>query len=150
MKGTTMSDETRMEAGDDPADFTVDQVNDYLNRTEGAGSEAHTAVLAAERQGQARKGILGAYDAEGSDKPEDDSDGRLTTKGATFQEAAEDAEPDTKGYLGESPEAIRVGRRDKGLSQRNPAVMNQGGQVPDPSPFVDDSEAIASLKADQD
>lgn len=138
------ADETRMVAGDDPKDFTVTQVNDYLNTTGGTEDPEHQRVLEAERNGEKRKGILG------DDEPEADTDGRVSTAGASFQEAAEAATPDPKGYWGTSPEAERVGRRDKGLSQRNPAVMNQGGQVPDPSPYVDDSEAIAALKADDD
>lgn len=129
---------------------TNDDVNDYI----GAHPEEREAVLAAEADGQGRKGILEGPHANAEPAPEpgqeDGDNTALTTKGATFQEAAEDAEPDAKGYLGESPEAIRVGRRDKGLSQKNPAVMNQGGQVPDPSPFVDDRKAIKSLKSIKD
>lgn len=134
-----MSETTaRMEAGDNPGDFTVDQVNDYLQRTEGAGSEEHTRVLAAEREGQARKGILGD---DATPQP-----GETSTRGGTFQEVTADApEPDPRGYLGTSPEAERTGRRDKGLSQRNPAILS-GGPVPDSSPNVDDSEAIEALR----
>ena len=139
------NDDTAMKAGDDPKDFTVTQVNDYLNTLSGTEDEEHQRVLQAERDGEARKGILGSDEPE----PEADTDGRLSTQGASFSEAAEAATPDPKGYWGQSPEAERTGRRDKGLSQRNPAVMNQGGSVPDPSPYVDDSEAIASLKADE-
>lgn len=123
----------------DPTDYSVDEVNDYLNTLSGTDDPEYQRVLQAERDGKARKGILG------DDEPEADTDGRMSTRGASFQEAAEAAEPDPKGYLGESPEAIRTGRRDKGLSQKNPAVMNQGGAVPDPSPAVDDSEAIKAL-----
>ena len=45
-----------MQEGDDPADFTVDQVNAYL---EEADEDEVDRVLEAERQGEARKGILG-------------------------------------------------------------------------------------------
>jgi hypothetical protein len=140
-----------MTMGDyDPSDYNVDQVNEYLANAN--DEDEVNRVLEAERQGQARKGILeGPHNPQPiHDEPEDDTDGRVSTAGASFQEAAEAATPDPKGYWGTSPEAERVGRRDKGLSQRNPAVMNQGGQVPDPSPYVDDSEAIAALKADDD
>lgn len=140
----------------DPNDYTVDQVNDYLAN---ADEDEAKRVLEAESNGQARKGVMeGPHNpAPGESTPEQseaEADaqaeaGRLSTKGADFSEAAEAATPDPKGYLGESPEAIRTGRRDKGLSQRNPAVMNQGGAVPDPSPYVDDSEAIAALKDDE-
>lgn len=45
-----------MGEGDDPADFTVDQVNAYL---ENAEEDEVERVLEAERDGEARKGILG-------------------------------------------------------------------------------------------
>ena len=140
------ADETRMQAGDDPKDFTVTQVNDYLNTLTGTDDPEHQRVLAAEADGEKRKGILGEPTEPGQ---EEGDQAPLTTKGASFEDAAKDATPDPKGYWGQSPEAERTGRRDKGLSQRNPAVMNQGGQVPDPSPHVDDSEAIAALKDDE-
>jgi hypothetical protein len=127
---------------------TNDDVNDYIAEH----PDEREAVLAAERDGQARKGILEGPHADApdlrtdSEREADEQAAASRTKGATFQEAAEAAEPDEVGYVGTSPEAERVGRRDKGLSQRNPAVMNQGGQVPDATPSVDDSEAIESLK----
>jgi hypothetical protein len=133
---------------------TNDDVNDYI----GEHPEEREAVLAAEREGQARKGILEGPHADAPDQRTDTereadeqaaASGHLTTEGVKFADAAKDATPDPKGYWGQSPEAERTGRRDKGLSQRNPAVMNQGGSVPDPSPYVDDSEAIAALKADE-
>lgn len=140
----------------DPNDYNVDQVNEYLASADETEAKR---VLDAEAKGQARKGILeGPHNPPpGETTPEEtqaEADaqaeaGRLTTKGASFEDAAKDAAPDPKGYWGQSPEAERTGRRDKGLSQRNPAVMNQGGQVPDPSPHVDDSEAIAALKDDE-
>lgn len=45
-----------MQEGDDPADYTVEQVKAYL---EDASDEEHDRVIAAEEQGEARKGILG-------------------------------------------------------------------------------------------
>lgn len=45
-----------MTAGDDPNDFTVDQVNAYLKT---ASDEEKERVLQAERDGQARKTIVG-------------------------------------------------------------------------------------------
>lgn len=142
----------------DPNEQTVDQVNEHLATIDTSTPEGEAEVqriLQAERDGKARVGVLeGPHNpAPGTSTPEeteaeaDAANGRTDTKGATFQEAAEAAEPDETGYVGTSPEAERVGRRDKGLSQRNPAVMNQGGQVPDATPSVDDSEAIESLKS---
>lgn len=71
-----------------------------------------------------------------------------TTKASTFQEAAATVDLDQareQGYIGTSPEAERTGRRDKGLSQRNPAILN-GDPVPDARPQVDDAGAIKALK----
>jgi hypothetical protein len=150
VKGTTVAtDYTEVLSG------TNDDVNDYISQH----PDEREAVLAAEADGQGRKGILEGPHAEAPDERTNTereadeqaaSSGHLTTKGETFDQAAEAATPDPKGYWGQSPEAERTGRRDKGLSQKNPAVMNQGGNVPDPSPYVDDSEAIAALKADKD
>lgn len=128
-----MADETTMQTGDDPGDFTVEQVQAHLD---GADKDERTRVLDAERAGKARVGILGS-----GETPED------TTKGQTFSEAAKAATPDEVGYLGFSPEAERTGRADKGLSQANPAIM-RGGPVPDVRASVDDSEALAALKSD--
>lgn len=123
---------------------TNDDVNTYISEH----PEEREAVLAAEREGQARKGIL---EGPHNPAPKDDLDGDgtpATTKGQTFAQAAEAfQESSEQGYLGTSPEAERVGRRDKGLSQRNPAIM-EGGPIPDPSPHVDDSEAISALRSD--
>lgn len=63
------------------------------------------------------------------------------TKGATFEQAAQDADPAEVGYIGTSPERERTGLSDKGLSQQNPAVM-EGGPIPDARPGVDDSDAL--------
>lgn len=54
--GSTPQEPKVMGEGDDPADFTVDQVNAYL---EEASEEEVDRVLEAERAGEARKGILG-------------------------------------------------------------------------------------------
>lgn len=65
-----MTDESKMQTGDDPADFTVDQVNAHLATAE---DDERDRVLAAERDtdagGKARKGVLDWYDgtAEGED-----------------------------------------------------------------------------------
>jgi len=112
-----------------PDEHTVTEVNDYLKDADDTERER---VLAAERDGQARKGILG-------DEPEPTA--VTATKGATFQEAAAAATPSDQGYIGYSPERERTGMTDKGLSQSNPAVMT-GGQLPDPRQGVDDSEAL--------
>lgn len=122
----------------------VDDVNAYLAEN----PDEREALLAAEADGQNRKGIVEGPHAAPSTDP--DGDGTATgtatgTAGATFAEAAEvstaslDAED---GLLGVSPERERTGMADKGLSQRNPAVMNQGGMVPDARPGVDDSDAL--------
>lgn len=83
----------------------------------------------------------GTSEATGTAGPPADTE----TKGATFQEAAEAGTfTATDGAIGYSPERERTGRRDKGLSQANPAIM-QGGPVPDARSGVDDSEALAAL-----
>ena len=146
-----MADDTQtMQTGDDPADFTVPQVQEYLDsldRDEAGGAEAQR-VLDAERAGQERKGIL-EHDLGGasSDDAHTPQGERTSTKAQTFAEAAKAATPDDKGYAGISPEAERTGRRDKGLSQRNPAILS-GGPVPDSRASVDDDEALAALRDD--
>lgn len=119
----------------DPSQHTVDEVQEYLATADDAERDR---VLAAERDGKARVGILG-------DEAHTEQGERSSTKGMTFAQAAEAATPDERGYTGTSPEAERTGRRDKGLSQRNPAIM-QGGPIPDPRPSVDDSEALDALR----
>lgn len=116
-----------------PDEHTVAEVNDYLSTVDPDGDE-YQRVLAAERDGQARKGVLGDDAEPGKPKV-------TTTKGQTFAEAAKAATPADVGYLGVSPERERTGMTDKGLSQANPAVMT-GGQLPDPRRGVDDSEAL--------
>lgn len=64
-----------------------------------------------------------------------------STKGETFDAAAQTADPAEVGYVGTSPERERAGLSDKGLSQANPAVMT-GGPIPDPRSGVDDSDAL--------
>lgn len=113
-----------------PADHTVDEVQEYLN---GADDDEKARVLDLERQGDARVGIIGH-----------EGDKATTTKAQTFSDAAAAAQPHEVGYTGFSPEAERTGRRDKGLSQRNPAILN-GGPVPDVRVGVDDSEALDAL-----
>lgn len=46
----------QMQDGDDPADFTVDEVTDHLDR---ASDDERARVLTAEGEGKARKGVLG-------------------------------------------------------------------------------------------
>lgn len=52
-------DDPGMQAGDNPDDFTVDQVNAHLA---GADDDERDRVLAAERDGQGRVGIVGHDD----------------------------------------------------------------------------------------
>lgn len=118
----------------DPTTATVAQVQKHLETADDAERQR---VLDAERSGQNRRGVLG----DGGAAQADADAGRTETPHATtFQDAAE------VGFIGESPERERTGAPDKGLSQANPAVMNQGGPVPDARPSVDDSEAIQALK----
>lgn len=121
----------------DPSQHTVAEVGEYLATADTAEQER---VYQAERDGQARKGILGGAD----DAPAEDQapgDVATSTEGATFDAAAAQATPAERGYIGTSPEAERTGRSDKGLSQANPAVMS-GGPIPDARPGVDDSDAL--------
>jgi hypothetical protein len=121
--------------GYNPDEHTVDEVNAYLAD---ADDTERQRVLSVEADGQNRKGIMEGPHAptDGSDEPDAGS-----TKGQTFAEAAEAATPAEVGYLGTSPEAERTGRTDKGLSQRNPAIL-RGGPVPDARPGVDDTKAL--------
>lgn len=107
-----MADETFTPGQDDPADYTVDQVNAGL---EGADQETVDAVLAQESDGEARKGILEGPHATtepsepsprekhqdagvlGDTAPDDDE-----FKPKTVAEAADDQDLDqnAKGYVG--------------------------------------------------
>ena len=131
-----------MKTGDDPKDFTVDQVNAHLSS---ADDDERGRVLQAERDGEGRKGILegphnpapqeGSGDETGepsglaaTGNPNDmaaPSQGNVSAdiahqEGAPEElaKAADDAAE--KGYLGETPEK-------PDYSQANPAVMNQEG-----------------------
>lgn len=53
-----MSTGASMKAGDDPGGYTVAQVNEYLSGLDPEGGD-YDAVVAAERAGFGRKGILG-------------------------------------------------------------------------------------------
>lgn len=129
----------------DPNDYTVDQVNEYLATADETETQR---VLAAEAEGQARKGILEGPHAEAPDAGQGDADGTAdtTTKGQTFSEAAEAATPDPRGYLGTSPERERTGAADKGLSQQSPGILDGSSPAPDARPHVDDSAALDALK----
>lgn len=118
----------------DPTTATVAQVQEYLGT---ADETERQRVLDAERSGQNRKGILGDGGAADAEAATGDT---ATVHATTFQDAAD------QGFIGTSPERERTGAPDKGLSQANPAVMNQGGQVPDARPGVDDADAIQALK----
>lgn len=157
----------------DPADHTVDETLDYLAALPDEDADARDAefarVVAAERAGKNRSTLLSVIEGTPSPVDEDtqpgvvehadgtvetgtvtdqpdarDETGRpLSTKALTFADAAEDAIVDER-TVGTSPEAERTGRRDKGLSQRNPAILN-GGPIPDPRHGVDDSAGLAAL-----
>lgn len=55
---TAGSEPKVMQEGDDPADFTVDQVNIYLETLD-PDEDEYARVIEAESAGEARKGILG-------------------------------------------------------------------------------------------
>lgn len=121
---------------------TNDDVNAYIE----SHPDEREAILAAEAEGQARKGIVeGPHATQADAKPEGEGD--TTTKGQTFAEAAAAATPDEgPGYWGTSPERERTGKADKGLSQQSPGILDGSVPAPDPRPHVDDSEAIERLK----
>lgn len=146
-----MADETSTEApkaladGGDPKDYTVEQVNDYL-ATADAAERARVIALEDGEGGKARatvtrewpqepqegaqeptEGQGGAQDTpEGENAPQKGSQAvETTTKALTLADVAATATPHPTGRLGHSPEADRTGRNDKGLSQRNPAVMGR-------------------------
>lgn len=75
------------------------------------------------------------------DQQDSPIDKATNTKGETFDQAAQTADPAEVGYIGTSPERERTGLADKGLSQQTDAVM-KGGPVPDARPGVDDSAAL--------
>jgi len=127
-----------------PNDYTVDEVNAYVAEH----PDERDAVLAAETEGKARKGVLEAGEpapsdpAAGTEQGDAAGTSDTTTKGATFAEAAAQVtHTDDVGYVGTSPERERTGLADKGLSQQSPGVMNDG-PVPDSRPMVDDSDAL--------
>jgi hypothetical protein len=135
----------------------VDAVNTYITEH----PDEREQVLYAESQAQARKGIM-----EGPHNPPPTEDapaeGDTTTKGATFQEAAESfadngtaltpqafQEAQAQGFIGTSPERERTGLADKGLSQATPSVMDPTLPPVDARPGQDDSEAIAAAQQAQ-
>lgn len=124
---------------------TNDDVNAYIE----ANPDERDAVLAAEADGQNRKGIVEGPHATqaGADAQGDPSTADTSTKGATFAEAAAAyTEQSALGYFGSSPERERTGAADKGLSQQSPGILDGSSPAPDPRPQVDDSEAIERLK----
>lgn len=142
-----------------PNEHTVAEVLEHLKANPGELPE----VKAAEAGGKNRASITAltperlaeltaGADEGGADTPPvsplevSDAEAQhkdVQTKAATFVEAAEAATPAAveESYVGVSPERERVGRSDKGLSQRNPAILD-GGPVPDVRRGVDDSEAL--------
>jgi hypothetical protein len=125
---------------------TNDSVNDYIE----AHPDEREAVLAAEAEGQNRKGIVEGPHAAPAETPEQgDANGTAdtTTKGQTFAEAAEAVtHVESVGYYGTSPERERTGAADKGLSQQSPGILDGSVPAPDARLGVDDSEAIERLK----
>lgn len=61
-----MTDETKMEAGDNPADFTVDQVTAHLTTADPAEFARVKAAESTDAGGKGRKGVLD-YTQEGTD-----------------------------------------------------------------------------------
>lgn len=124
---------------------TNDEVNAYIE----AHPDERDAVLAAEAEGQNRKGIVEGPHADQPEPEQGDANGTAdtTTKGQTFAEAAAAYnEQNALGYFGTSPERERTGAADKGLSQQSPGILDGSSPAPDPRPQVDDSEAIERLK----
>lgn len=136
-----MADAT-MKAGDNPADYTVAQVNDYLATADDAEK---ARVLEAERTSAApRKGITGVDTPQDAQEPaQGDNSAQeapsTTTRATTFQEAAKDATPAAleDSYHGHSPERERTGKADKGLTVAS--VLD--GPAPDPRPGIDTGRA---------
>lgn len=137
-----MADGT-MVAGDDPADYTVDQVTDFLK---GADDDERRRVLEAEQDGQARKGILEGPQAtqdgpevtgEG-DGPTDDDAPTSGPAEATYVDAfqAQEASRDD-GYLGDT------GDTPEGTEPVKPASES----APE---GVDTDREAGVLKADDD
>jgi len=120
-----------------PNDYTVDEVNAYV----ADNPDERDDVLAAEREGKARKGVLEAGEPAPEGTTQGDADGTAdtTTKGQTFAEAAEAvAHQEEVGYVGTSPERERTGRADKGLSQQAPGILDGSQPAPDSRPQVDE------------
>lgn len=79
----------------DPNDYTVDEVNAYLAD---ASEDEKARVLQAERDGQARKGIVG--DQEPTSGPSTEGGALPVTEAASAPQAGEKYE---KGYEGYAP-----------------------------------------------
>lgn len=136
--------QTPLAEGGDPRGFTVDEVNAYLAD---ADQDERDRVLGLEdgEGGKARTTIQRTWEPQEGAQDGTEDQPVTETKATTFQDAAKAATPDTgAGVVGSSPEAERTGRRDKGLSQRNPAILS-GGPVPDSRQGVDDSAGLAAL-----
>lgn len=145
-----MADETKMQAGDNPGDYTVDQVNAYLADQD---ADERRRVLEAEESGENRKGIVYGPHGYADDAPTTSPTGDTGTVGtdpvtggpATTEHVVTPTEANDqavagegpaavtefadaldRGYLGTSPGVALTGRADKGLSQANPDVMNGG------------------------
>lgn len=122
---------------------TVDKVNAYIEEH----PDEREAVLAAEADGENRKGIVEGPHATADDAEADGQPSTTTTKAQTFSDAAENVTHyDEKGFLGTSPERERTGASDKGLSQKSPGILDGSSPAPDSRPLVDDSDAIERLK----
>lgn len=93
----------------DPAEHTVDEVQEHLATLDPEGDE-HARILQAERDGKARVGIVG------STEPEDPAP--LSTKGATFAEAAEVIATPTApaGVFETATEVLAAKGESKGLT----------------------------------
>lgn len=107
-----MTDETKMQAGDNPDDFTVDQVNAYLAT---ADQDEVDRVLAAETGdgGKDRQGVKDAADArtssllvpptEDDTKPGVDTSSADTVTEAGAKHTEAQGEKYQKGYDGHAP-----------------------------------------------
>lgn len=101
-----MTDEqqTTMKAGDNPDDFTVDQVTAFLATADDAEK---ARVIEAEKHGQGRKGIVGedepAPEAEPESKPTVDTSKADTVEQAGAKHTEAQGEKYQKGYDGFVP-----------------------------------------------
>lgn len=85
-----------MQAGDDPADFTVEQVQAHLASTD---DDERARVLAAETGGKGRKGVTGygQPDADSVDAPRPQTaDAVVVTRPGSVNQAEADADADRR------------------------------------------------------